>query len=53
MPGNHDFAVVADVDDVDGWMGYRDHPAHRRVIDELITPAVDTRAAVQYQLPDP
>ena len=53
VPGNHDFAVVADVDDVDGWVTYRDHPAHRRVIDELITPVLETRAAVQYVIAGP
>ena len=53
VSGNHDFAVVADVDDVEGWATSRDHPAHRRVIDELITPVLETRAAVQYVIADP
>jgi hypothetical protein len=52
VPTNHDFAVVADLDDVDGWAIYRDHPAHRRVIDELISPVVESRAAVQYLIAD-
>ncbi len=47
--GNFDFAVVADFDDRDGYLGYRDHPAHRAVIDRYITPIVATRAAVQYE----
>ncbi len=50
--GNFDFAVVADFDDVDGYLVYRDHPEHQRVIVELIAPFVETRAAVQYDLGD-
>lgn len=49
-PGNHDFVVVADFADRDGYLAYRDHPAHRAVIDECITPIVAERAAVQYAL---
>jgi hypothetical protein len=52
VAANHDFAVVADLDDAEAWAVYRDHPAHRRVIDELISPAVEARAAVQYHLAD-
>ena len=51
VPGNADFAVVADVDDAEAWATYRDHPAHRRVIDELITPVLESRTAVQYLVP--
>ena len=47
--GNHDFAVVADFADRAGYLVYRDHPAHRAVIDKHITPIVSTRAAVQYE----
>jgi Stress responsive A/B Barrel Domain len=50
--GNADFAVVADADDEAGWATYRDHPAHRKVIDELISPVIDARTAVQYVIPD-
>jgi hypothetical protein len=47
-PGNFDFAVVADVADQDAYVVYRDHPAHRNVIDECINPIVAERAAVQH-----
>ena len=47
--GNHDFAVVADFADRAGYLAYRDHPAHRAVIDQHITPIVSARAAVQYE----
>jgi Stress responsive A/B Barrel Domain len=47
--GNFDFAVVADFDDRDGYLAYRNHPAHRAVVDKHITPIAATRAAVQYE----
>lgn len=48
--GNADFAVVADFDDVDGYLTYRDHPAHQAVIAELIAPNVAERTAVQLDV---
>lgn len=47
VDGNWDLAVVADFDDEDGWRAYLSHPAHVRVLDELIHPILATRAAVQ------
>ncbi|MBA9007034.1 MULTISPECIES: Dabb family protein [Thermomonospora] len=49
-PGGYDFAVVADFDDREGYLAYRDHPDHRAVVEEVITPLVADRAAVQYEL---
>lgn len=49
-PANFDFAVVADFDDAAGYASYRDHPAHRAVVEQYITPVVAERAAVQYEL---
>ena len=48
--GNADFAVVADFDDVDDYLAYRDNPDHRAIIDTYITPIVATRTAVQFEL---
>ena len=48
--GNADFAVVADFEDVDGYLVYRDHPEHRAIIDTYIAPIVATRTAVQFEL---
>lgn len=48
--GNFDFAVVADFADRDGYLVYRDHPEHRAVIDECLSPILAERAAVQYEL---
>ncbi len=49
--GNFHFVVVGDFDDVDAYVAYRDHPEHQRVVREVIRPAVEVRAAVQYELP--
>ena len=48
IDGNWDFAVVADFASVDDYVAYRDNPEHRAVIDDLIRPVVDQRAAVQF-----
>jgi len=48
--GNFDFAVVADFDDVAGYLVYRDHPSHRGVITELIAGHIADRAAVQFAI---
>src|SRR5579864_4072784 len=48
--GNATFAVVALFDDEEGYAEYRDHPAHRAVIDELITPVRQARAAIQFEV---
>lgn len=47
---NYDVAVVADFDSVDGYLVYRDHPAHRAVIEERIAPILAGRAAVQHDV---
>ena len=36
--GNHDFAVTADFDDVNGYLAYRDDPAHRAIVAAYIAP---------------
>ena len=45
---NADYAVVAVFDDADGYTAYRDHPEHRRIIDEHIAPRIASRSAVQF-----
>lgn len=49
-PTSCDFAVVADFDNVDDYLVYRDHPMHRQIITESITPIVASRAAVQMEI---
>ncbi|MDR8415036.1 Dabb family protein [Nonomuraea sp. 3-1Str] len=48
--GNHDFAVVADFDDLDDYVIYRDDPGHQALIAEYIKPILASRAAVQLSL---
>ena len=47
--GNFDFVVSADFDDGDGYLVYRDHPAHLAVVVERIRPQIADRAAVQFE----
>jgi len=47
--GNWEFAVSGDFDDLDGYLAYRDDPAHRAIIAEHIQPIIATRAAVQFE----
>ena len=48
-PGNFHLAVTADFDDVAGYLTYRDHPEHLRVIREKGAPVVASRSAVQFE----
>jgi hypothetical protein len=47
--GNFEFGVAADFDDVDGYLAYRDHPEHRKMVEEFIRPIAAQRAAVRYE----
>jgi hypothetical protein len=47
-PANSDYAVVADFDDAAGYISYRDHPAHRQLVERFVTPIVAGRAAIQF-----
>ena len=47
---NFDLAIVADFDDIAGYLVYRDHPVHQAVIAEHIRPILASRAAVQHEL---
>ena len=51
--GNFDFAIVADFDDVDAWRRYVVHPAHQKLVAELVRPITAERAAVQHRLDAP
>lgn len=46
--GNATIVAVGDFDDADGYAVYRDHPAHRRLIEDLILPVLARRTAIQY-----
>jgi hypothetical protein len=45
-----DLVVVADFDDIGGYLVYRDHPVHQAVIAERIRPILASRTAVQHDL---
>ncbi|HEY5663613.1 MAG TPA: Dabb family protein [Ilumatobacter sp.] len=47
--GNYEYVVVGDFDSADDYVVYRDHPAHRAMIADLITGRVAERAAIQYE----
>jgi len=49
--GNATFAMIAECDDIDGYLAYRDHPEHQRVIAEFIRPIAATRTAIQIESP--
>ena len=49
--GNYDFVVTADFDDADGYLAYRDHPDHKKLVTEVLAPCVAERAAVQFEWP--
>ena len=45
-----DFAVSATFEDADGYITYRDHPEHQRIIRELVEPITVERAAAQFSI---
>jgi hypothetical protein len=46
--GNHDIVLTVDFADEAAFRAYLAHPAHRRVLQELILPAMAGMAAVQH-----
>jgi len=46
--GSWDYVVIADLPDADAYLTYKNHPAHRAVVDELIAPIVREAARVQF-----
>lgn len=48
--GNHDYVVTADFESLADQAVYRDHPAHRAVIERFTGPMVAARTSVQFTL---
>ena len=48
--GAADFAVVADFVSVEDWRAYLAHPAHVRVVEELVVPIRESRVVVQFEI---
>lgn len=46
-PGNGQFAILATFDDASAYETYRDHPEHRRVIEQFIAGRIASRSAAQ------
>lgn len=51
--GTYDFVLVATFDDEAGFRRYRDHPEHRRVVEEHIRPIVESIVRVQTRAEAP
>lgn len=48
ITGTHDFALVADFDKLDDYLSYADNADHKQVIVDLVGPAMESSARVQY-----
>ena len=49
-PGNYDYAVIAEFDDRQGYLEYRDHPDHKAFIAAYTADFVAERAAIQTEI---
>ena len=47
--GNWDYVLVADFDNMDDWITYRDHPTHQLFIAEHMPGNLADKASVQYE----
>jgi len=52
VPNGCDLAIVADFAQPGDYLAYANHPAHRRVVEELIEPFVVERHRAQIEIPD-
>ncbi|BBG02582.1 MULTISPECIES: Dabb family protein [Pseudonocardia] len=50
--GGHDYALVADFDDAQGWQAYSAHPAHD-VVRSVMKDLVESQVACQFAVGDP
>jgi hypothetical protein len=50
IEGNFDFAVVADFDDAESYLAYRENPEHQDIIKRFSAPHSKNRASVQYEI---
>ncbi len=49
-PGNATVAATATFDDYAGYLLYRDHPEHRKIIERFIDPVREGRSAIQFEI---
>jgi quinol monooxygenase YgiN len=50
VEGTFDFALVADFEDAESYLAYRNHPAHRAVVEQVTSPITKERVTVQYEI---
>ena len=50
VAGNFNFAIVADFDDAASYLAYRNHPAHRAIVEQVVNPIIKERVAIQYEI---
>lgn len=48
--GNYDYAVVADFENAEAFAGYAKHPAHLAFIQDQLTPVVEERVSLQFEI---
>lgn len=48
-PDNHDLLIEIEFLDEPSFHAFREHPVHRRVVDELIEPVIEGRAFVSLR----
>ncbi len=49
---NFAIVVIAEFDDREGYLAYAAHPAHRRLVTDVVGPVITERVAVQYEIDD-
>ena len=47
---NFDFGLVADFDDLAGYLAYRENEEHRTIVETFVQPIAGARGAVQYEI---
>ncbi len=48
--GNFDFGVVAEFENAEAFAAYVDHPDHQSFVQDLLTPVMAERVALQFEL---
>ena len=49
-PANSDYVVVADFDNLAGYLAYRENKEHQKIVETFVQPIVGARGAVQYEV---
>lgn len=49
-PKSWDYAVIGEFESTEGYLTYRDHPVHQKLIADYVNPIVADRAGIQLKL---